>query len=118
MANRNGSTWISVKVSQHGCTSEELCPDVSSTSSALSTQLLEEQEKRLGDYIHTNVYKPPPLGRGYVDTIVPSVKAKLRTLVQCCLEFLTMEVSVIWGGLVWKRLVRCQNPDVRNPMII
>jgi len=44
-----------------------------------------------GDEIYTNVDKFPILSRGFVDSILASVKANLCALVESCIVYLTIE---------------------------
>jgi len=79
---------------QRTCTSQVMWPAVSSSSSSESTQHQEEQKKHWCDEIHTNMHEVHFLSRGLVELILPWVKANLRELVQCCLDFVTLEVSL------------------------
>ena len=60
-----------------------------------STHHQEEEKKHRGDEIHTNVHECPLLSRVFFEPNLPSVKANLRELVQCCLDFLTIEVGLV-----------------------
>ena len=89
----------------------------SSLLSSVSTHHQEEQMKHQGYEIHTNMHEFSLLSRGFFALNLPSAKANLCELVQCCLEFLTIEVSLVCHVLFPKQLFRCQICDSSNATI-
>jgi len=63
------------------------------------------------------VHEFPLLSLGLFEPILPSVKANLRELVQCCLEFLTIEVSLVCHVPFSKRPFGLQFTDSSNATI-
>jgi hypothetical protein len=55
----------------------------------------EEEMKHRGNEIYTNMHEFPLLNWGYFEPILPSLQANHRELVQCCLEFLTIQVGLL-----------------------
>jgi len=51
--------------------------------------------KHRGDDIHTNVHEFPLLSWGFFEPIPPSAKANMYEIDQSCLEFLSIEVSLV-----------------------
>jgi len=84
-----------------------MLPKLFSSSSTISAHHQDEQRKHRGDDIHINLHQIPILRPGCFETILPSAKANLREVVQCCLEFLTMEVSHVWYEPVPERSLDC-----------
>ena len=70
-----------------------------------------EQMKHRGDEIHTNLQQFPLRSRDFFDPIHPLAKANLQDLVQCFLEFLTMEISLACHVPLPKRPFRLQFTD-------
>jgi hypothetical protein len=117
MVQLNGLTRKAFEASQHTFGGEGLRPEVPSSSSSGSTHHQEEQKKHWGDEIQTNVHKFPPLSWGFFEPNLPSAKAYLHELVQWCLEFLTIEVSLVCHVPFPKWPFALQFPDSSNAMI-
>jgi len=117
MKRPNGLTRKSVQASQHTFIGEDRWPEVSSSLSSVCTHHQEEQRNHRGDGIHTNVHEFLPVSRGCFQPILPSAKANLRELIQCCLEFLTIEESLACHVPFPKRHFRHQMTDLRNATI-
>jgi len=67
--------------------------------------------------VTTNVHKFPLLSWGFFMPILPSVKANLHELIQCCLEFLTIGVSFLYHETFPKRPFGRQITDLSNSVI-
>jgi len=59
----------------------------------------------------------PLLSRGFFERIIPSANANLHELVQCCLEFLTIVVSLVCHVPFPKRPFTLQFTDSSNATI-
>jgi len=70
-----------------------------------------------GDVIYTNLDKVPLLGWGFVDPILPSANVILCKLPKCCLEFWTIEDSLVCHVPLPTRLQRCPKTDSSNTTI-
>jgi len=92
---------------------------VSSWLFAVSKQHQKEQKMHWGDEMHSNMDEYALLRQGFVNPILPSVKANLseRIMIMCCHEFLTIEGSLVCHVPLPKWSLRCQITDPSNPMI-
>jgi len=91
----NSVTNKSVDATQHTLIRENLCPEVCSSLSSVSTNHEEMQKKHWCNEMHTNLHKFPRLSPGFMASILSSVMVNLWELGHCCLEFLTIEVSLV-----------------------
>lgn len=97
--------------------SENLRSEVSSLSSSVHTHPQEKQKKHLGNEIHTHIHLCHCVSCGYVEPVLPPVKAYLRELNNCQLDFLIPEVSFIRHLPFSKRPFRGQITDSSNAII-
>ena len=106
-----------VTTSQCTVFSKDLCPEVSFSWASVYTHHQEKQLKHQNDEIPTNVDQFPGQRRGYFEPILPLAKAILHQLVHCCVEFLTIKVTVVSHVLFPKRPFECQITDSINATI-
>ena len=89
-----------------------------SSLSSVSSHDQEERTKYLGDEIHTNVDECLLHSRGFVYPMLPPAKANLPELVQCGLDSLTIEVSLVCQVPIRMQAGRREAPDSSNAMIV
>jgi hypothetical protein len=95
MVELTGSTRKWFEESHRTCISDDLLPEAPSSSCSGSTNHQEKQKKDRGDIINTNVHEIRLLSQGFCQLTIPLAKANLRNLVQCYLQCLTMDVSLV-----------------------
>jgi len=84
----------------------------------LDLHIIRKSKRSIGaNEIHTMVHKWLILNRGFFEPTLSLVKANLHELVQCCLEFLTMKVSLVCHVPFPKRPSRLQITDSSNATI-
>jgi len=108
---QNGSTSKSIEILQCTVIGEDLWLEVSSYSSLLSKDQRAEQMKHWGDEIHIKMDETCLLRWGFVDPMLPLLKANHLKFVQCCLEFLTFKVGLGCHATFPKHPNRCLMTD-------
>jgi hypothetical protein len=111
MVKQSNSTRKWFEVSQCTVNSEDLWPEVCPSSSSWSRHHQEEHKDHWGDEIATNVHMFPLRSQGFVHLILPFPRANLRKILPCCLEFRTIEVSLVCHVLFPKPPYRLQIAD-------
>jgi len=94
MVQVNGSTRKEVQASHQTFLGEDLSPEVFFFASSVSGHHQEEQMKYQGDEIYTHMKQFSLLSADFIDSILPFIKVNLGNLVQCYIEFVTIEVSL------------------------